>query len=59
MKILFIGDVVGKKAREKLKESVDFLKNKYNTDAIIVNAENATSGYGLSKKDAKETHITL
>ncbi len=54
MKILFIGDVVGKKAREKLKESVDFLKNKYNTDAIIVNAENATSGYGLSKKDAKE-----
>ncbi len=54
MKILFIGDIVGKKARDKVKEKVNFLKDKYSLDLIIANGENATSGYGLSKKDAKE-----
>ncbi len=54
MKILFIGDIVGKSAREKVRKSISFLKNKYKPDAIIANAENATGGYGLSKKDAKE-----
>ncbi len=52
MKILFIGDIVGKSAREKVKASIETLKNKYQPDAIIANAENATGGYGISKKDA-------
>ena len=54
MKILFIGDIVGKTAREKVKESISQLKKKYSPDAIIANAENATGGHGLSKKDAQE-----
>ena len=54
MKILFIGDVVGKSARETLKERIKLLKSKYKPDVIIVNAENATGGYGLSKKDAND-----
>ena len=54
MKILFIGDIVGKSARIKLKESISLIKNKYNPDAIVANAENATGGYGLSKKDAQD-----
>ncbi len=54
MKVLFIGDIVGKSAREKVKEKISLLKKKYSPDAIIANAENATSGYGLSKKDAKD-----
>ncbi len=52
MKIIFIGDIVGKSAREKVKEQINVLKNKYNPDVIVANAENATGGHGLSKKDA-------
>tara|TARA_Y100000590_G_scaffold153845_1_gene176727 strand:- start:253 stop:1041 length:789 start_codon:yes stop_codon:yes gene_type:complete len=54
MKILFIGDIVGKSGRDALSKNLDFLKNKYNPEAIIVNAENAVSGYGLNEKISKE-----
>ena len=54
MKILFIGDIVGKSARNKVKENISAIRNKYNPDVIIANAENATGGYGLSKKDAQD-----
>ena len=54
MKILFIGDIVGKTSREKVRDNITLLKNKYNPDVIVANAENATGGYGLSKKDAQD-----
>ncbi len=54
MKILFIGDIVGKSARVKIKENISLIKNKYNPDIIVANAENATGGYGISKKDAQD-----
>ncbi len=54
MKIIFIGDIVGKAAREKVKEKITILKSKYAADVVIANAENATGGYGLSKKDAQD-----
>ena len=52
MKIIFIGDVVGKQAREILINKIPDIKNKYTPDVIIVNAENAAAGYGLNKKIA-------
>ena len=52
MKIVFIGDIVGKGARETLIKKIPDIKIKYNPDIIIVNAENAAAGYGLSKKIA-------
>jgi len=54
VKIIFIGDIVGKSGREALANNISIIKDKYNPDAIIVNAENAASGYGLSKKIALE-----
>ena len=54
MKIIFIGDVVGKSGRVSLSENFSKLKNIYTPDVIIVNAENAASGYGLNKKIAIE-----
>ena len=30
MKILFIGDIVGKTSREKVRDNITLLKNKYN-----------------------------
>ena len=50
MKIIFIGDIVGKKAREHLIKKIPELKDMFQTDVIIANAENAASGYGLTKK---------
>ena len=54
MKIIFIGDIVGKEARETLIKKISVIKNDYKADIIIANAENAASGYGLTKKIAVE-----
>ena len=48
MKIVFIGDIVGKEARQKFTESISNIKNEYEPD-IKVNAENAAIGFGLTK----------
>ena len=54
MKIIFIGDIVGKNARETFLKKLPDIKNKYLPDIIVVNAENAAAGYGLSKKIATQ-----
>ena len=54
MKIIFIGDIVGKSGLEAVKKNITFIKEKYNPDVIISNAENAASGYGLTKKISQE-----
>ena len=54
MKIIFIGDIVGKSGREALLIGLNDLKEKFKPDVIIANAENAASGYGLTKKIANE-----
>ena len=54
MKIIFIGDVVGKSGRDAIANNISTIKNRFDPDVIIVNAENAASGYGLTKKIALE-----
>jgi hypothetical protein len=54
MKIIFIGDIVGRSGREAVEKNLQTLKVKYIPDVIIANAENAASGYGLTKKIAEE-----
>ena len=50
MKIIFIGDVVGRSGREALKKYIPEIKKDFSPDIIIVNAENAVYGFGLKKK---------
>ena len=52
MKIIFIGDIVGKNARDVVIKKIPDLRTKYQSDVIICNAENAAAGYGLTKKIA-------
>ncbi len=52
MKIVFIGDIVGREAREIFIKKISDIKTKYESDVIVANAENAASGYGLTKKIA-------
>ena len=50
MKVLFVGDVVGKSGRNALFEHLPFLKEKYNYDLLIVNGENSAHGKGITRK---------
>lgn len=47
MKILFIGDIVGKVGRRMIKDKVPYFVKKYDIDFVIANGENATHGKGL------------
>lgn len=46
--ILCVGDVVGSPGRRILTEAVPILTEQHSIDCVIVNAENATDGAGLS-----------
>ncbi len=50
MKVLFVGDIVGKSGRNALFEHLPFLKEKYNYDLLIVNGENSAHGKGITRK---------
>jgi len=56
MKILFIGDIVGKPGRQALKQFVQPLREQYQADMVIANAENAAGGNGLTKAVAHEIY---
>lgn len=49
MNILFIGDVVGKPGRRVLKKYLSQIITMHNIDVVIVNAENAAHGKGLTR----------
>jgi metallophosphoesterase (TIGR00282 family) len=53
MKILFFGDVIGRVGREGLLQALPRMKQTHQPDFIIVNAENAAHGKGLSPKIAE------
>jgi len=48
MKILFLGDVVGRNARDEIIAQLPELRRNYKLDAVIVNAENAANGFGIT-----------
>ena len=58
MNILAVGDIVGKVGLQKLKEVLPALKKDEKIDFVIVNAENATDGMGLTEKMYKEVLAT-
>lgn len=48
MKILFLGDVVGRSGRKAITERLPGLRADWKLDFVVVNGENATGGMGLS-----------
>ena len=50
MKILFIGDIVGRSGREALAKYLPDVINRHKPDITIVNGENAAHGSGLTPK---------
>ncbi len=53
MKILFLGDVVGRSGRNAVVSQLPKLREEWKLDFVVVNGENATSGMGLSGSHAK------
>lgn len=50
MKILFIGDVVGRSGRDAVSAHLPELKKALQTDVVILNGENAANGVGITDK---------
>lgn len=54
MKVLFIGDIVGKVGRTTLKGLLPNLVDRYKIDLVIANGENLAGGFGITEKTADE-----
>lgn len=54
MKILFIGDIVGKPGRQAVAELLPKLRSEFQLDFVVANAENAAGGSGITPPVADE-----
>jgi calcineurin-like phosphoesterase len=48
MNILFIGDIFGKSGRKAIKTELKHIKQKFDIDLTIANAENTTHGRSIN-----------
>ncbi len=49
MRILFLGDVVGRSGRKVVLAELPSLRTRYGCDFVIVNGENAAGGFGITE----------
>ncbi len=49
MRLLFVGDIVGRSGRRVLLEKLPGLRKRYALDFVIVNGENAAGGFGITE----------
>ena len=54
MRILFIGDIVGRPGRAVVTQQVPLLRDSLQLDFVIANGENAAGGFGLTRAIANE-----
>ena len=54
MRILFLGDIVGRTARKTVLSKLPYLKQKFLADITVINVENAANGRGVTSKIAKQ-----
>ena len=52
MRLLFLGDVMGRSGRTAVIERLPELRRDWRLDFVVVNAENATGGVGVSAAHA-------
>jgi metallophosphoesterase (TIGR00282 family) len=54
MKILFLGDIVGNPGREAVAKHIPAMRKNGEVDVVVVNAENAAGGSGITENVARE-----
>jgi hypothetical protein len=50
VRILFIGDIVGRPGRDLVRQGLPGLVDYHNIDFVIANAENAAAGFGITRE---------
>lgn len=53
MRILFVGDVVGRPGREGLAATMPQLRSRHEPDLVIANGENSAGGVGITERTAE------
>src|SRR5215216_763723 len=56
MRLAFFGDVVGRSGREGLADHLPALRRRLALDFVVVNAENAAAGFGITENSARELY---
>lgn len=65
MRLVFIGDIIGRPGRKAVYEHLPTLKKSFQPDLVVINGENAAGGFGITEKifnqlrDAGADVITL
>ncbi|MBT7703622.1 metallophosphoesterase, partial [Candidatus Peregrinibacteria bacterium] len=54
MRILFLGDIVGRPGREAVKKLLPAIKDEHSPHFIIANAENVSHGKGMNSRHYEE-----
>jgi metallophosphoesterase (TIGR00282 family) len=54
MRLAFFGDVIGRPGREALATHLPGLRRRLGLEFVVVNAENAAAGFGITEKTANE-----
>lgn len=54
VKLLFIGDIIGKPGREALSRELHRIVDRHMVDLVIANGENAAGGFGLTQETAQD-----
>jgi len=54
VKLLFIGDIVGRPGREIVKRGARVLARRLGADLVVANGENAAAGAGITRENADE-----
>ena len=49
MRLLFLGDVVGRPGRQAVVDGLPGLRQRYALDFVIINGENAAGGFGITE----------
>jgi hypothetical protein len=50
MRLLFIGDIVGRPGRELLRQGLAALADHHRIDLVVANVENAAAGFGITRE---------
>ncbi len=56
MRLAFFGDVIGRSGRDGLAEHLPRLRRELALDFVVINAENAAAGFGITEKTAGELY---
>ncbi len=54
MRTLFLGDIVGRPGRRAVQARLKTIRSDLDIDLVLANGENASGGFGLSRKTARE-----